>query len=99
MVAPRPASISSFCSPASTSIAGPNRSGRGIGVPVPRRVMRKSVLEVMSVGLDTRGLDGRGPFGDFAFHKRLQVLRRPAGRWKEMGAEILHAFLDVWRVH
>jgi len=32
MVAPRPASIRNFCSPASTSVQGPKRSGLGIGL-------------------------------------------------------------------
>src|SRR5579884_1460508 len=36
--APRPQSNSSFFSPASTKILGPNRSIRGCGEPVPRSV-------------------------------------------------------------
>src|SRR5262249_39570428 len=36
--APRPASKTNFCSPASTKVLGPNRFMTGGGQPVPRRV-------------------------------------------------------------
>ena len=48
MVAPRPASIRSFWSPASMSVLGPNRSGLGIGTPVPSNVTLKSHLSVIA---------------------------------------------------
>ena len=42
IVTPRPASNNSFCSPASTSVLALNRFTTGSGLPVPRRVTRKS---------------------------------------------------------
>src|SRR5207249_3006115 len=52
MVAPRPASMSSLWRPASISVLAPNRSGRGIGTPVPSSVTRKLLAELMAVSFD-----------------------------------------------
>ena len=41
VVQERPQSNTSLSAPASTSVLGPKRSGRGLGVPVPRSVTLK----------------------------------------------------------
>src|SRR5215472_264411 len=49
MVAPRPTSNNSRSFPASTSVAAPNRSGTGNGVPVPSSVTLKSCAHAADV--------------------------------------------------
>src|SRR5215472_16087392 len=49
MVAPRPTSNNSRSFPASTSVAAPNRSGTGNGVPVPSSVTLKSCAQTAHV--------------------------------------------------
>src|SRR5712671_6316586 len=93
MVAPRPASIRSFWSPASISVLGPKRSGLGIGVPVPSRVTLKSHWLVI-MHFDSRFLDDLSPTCDFGFHERA-VLGRRAASW--FGAEIGERSADFGR--
>src|SRR5690242_8822117 len=89
MVAPRPASIRRAWPPASIKVLGPNRSGRGIGTPVPSSVTRKSA--VMLLYLYAGAGDDLMPVRDLVADHAAKLLRRAAYRF---GANLSQRFLD-----
>src|ERR671930_234569 len=94
MAAPRPASIKSFWSPASTSVLVPNRSGLGIGVPVPSKVTTKSRIASL-MHFDPRFLHHLRPVGELGIDKFAIGLRRSArGLGSELPKRLAHAWLD-----
>src|SRR3954471_19508593 len=95
MVAPRPASIRNFWSPASTSVQGPKRSGLGIGTPVPSSVTRKSLAVIewclSWIDLDAGVLDDLAPVRGLGAHQRAERVRRAAaGIGAELGERLPH---------
>ena len=65
IVAPRPASTRIRWAPASTSVAGPNLSGSGAGMPLPSKVTLNGVsMPLLLLRFKAGRLDRRGPAFD-----------------------------------